>query len=398
MRNISWVMALMGILVVSNRGHAFEPMAAVAKPPKYLQLLKHYPSESALNLNPGYYKNQKLAPQPALQQCLLTELTKAGVSKKWPNKVGLALVDLTGDKLNDPEIATYHANTTMYGASQAKTAALLGAHQLLYDLKHVAAGLAKKGQTSLAALVAQVTKDYGLGKDLKHLQQMFDLKESPNGVAIAFKASFKDALDQMIRISNNAKATQVIKQVGFNYIHSVLWQTGIYDQAQGGGLWVGRTFAGGSLWHRDPVAHQSHATNAITMAKYMTLVAQRRLVSPELSASIEDYLKNTIWPIKFVQGFKEMGLKVNEEGAQVKDSTRKVTIFRKSGSMTGNIHNVSHDAAIIHREVCVDKSCATTKHLRYVATAASKDAATSQMANFIKYMDRCVRLNNKVAI
>ena len=51
----------------------------------------------------------------------------------------------------------------------------------------------------------------------------------------------------MIGFSNNSAATSCIADIGFPYIASVLMQTGLWDAARGGGLWLGEGY-GGPAW------------------------------------------------------------------------------------------------------------------------------------------------------
>ncbi len=375
---------------------ASAPLLDADHPPKFLTLVKHSSSEGNLNLNPGFYTPHDLVRTPNLQTCLDKELAKHHTIERWGRNIGMTLVDLTGEKLNHPEFADYNSNAAFYAASQAKAGALLGAHQMLFDLQSLAEELALKGQKDAKSLMTEALTRYGSQRAGYTFTDKFAFTETPTGTKVDFTPQFDETINEMVRMSNNHKATEVIQKVGFNYINSVLWQAGLYDPKRNGGLWVGRAYAGGESWNRDPLHNLSHASTPLAMAKYMTLVAQGRLVSAKISERIKHHLANSHFPIKFIQGLADLGLKVNEKGVNEKNPTKRAIVLRKSGSM-GEPNPVSHDATIIYRDVCADPTCKTTKELRYVATGASQGAATHGLSELVQYMDHCIQVNNGVS-
>lgn len=377
-------------IVASLNFASFEKLPPSPTPPNYLKPIPHFSETNHLNINPGYISEKSVTTSNALQSCLDKGI--ASFKKQFNKRFGLALVDLTGDKLYSPEFAQYNSYRAIYGASQSKTGALLGAHQLRYDLRRLAAEFKKKNNQDINAFKAQAIQTFAPGIHGAKLHDKFVISTSPEGFKVDFTEGFKKEFIQMMRISNNRIASKVIDKVGFNYINSTLWQLGIYDKSRGGGLWVGRGYAGGKYWHRDPVSNLSHGINPFSLARLMTLLAQKRLVSEDASESMLTYLSNTRFRIKFVKGLIRLGVVVNKPH---KDPTKRAVVYRKSGTMKGG-HRFSHDATLILRTVCADKACKKTKDLRYVATGASELQATWSMWLFGQKMDYCIRKNNGV--
>jgi hypothetical protein len=101
-------------------------------------------------------------------------------------------------------------------------------------------------------------------------------------------------------------------RLGFDYMASLSWQSGLRHPTRGG-LWFGSTYctgrtraphhaachtfttcpkplAGRCSWKSDPLKVQRIVLTALSAATYFTLLAQKRLVSEALSASIESFL------------------------------------------------------------------------------------------------------------
>ena len=178
---------------------------------------------------------------------------------------------------------------------------------------------------------------------------------------LAIDEPFRETLNQMCRVSSNTAASAAIQRVGFPYIASVLWQSGLYDPAEGGGLWVGKAYGGqNDYWHRDPVANLSHGASARSLARLLTLLAQDRLVDAKSSREMREILGNPGLHHKFVRGLDE----------------KPSTIYRKSGSWS-HWHG---DAALVERD---DK--------RYVAVAlCESDAGNKLLEELIGRLDDCV--------
>jgi len=185
-------------------------------------------------------------------------------------KLAVALVDIT--ELDEPRVASLNGDRMMYAASLPKIAVLLGAFE------KIAQGKMK------------------LDRDTeRHLKQM-------------------------IRVSSNASATEMMHRVGKEYIARVLLSPRyrLYDPERNGGLWVGKDFAKTGLWRRDPLHHLSHGATAMQVARFYYLLETGNLVTPEASARMKAILNGTGLEHKFVKALR----KINPAAR----------LFRKSGS------------------------------------------------------------------
>ena len=166
-------------------------------------------------------------------------------------QMSVAVVDLSGVQ---PRFASVNGNVMMYAASLPKIAILLAAYQSFED---------------------------------------GNLQETPE---------IHRDLSDMIRSSSNAAATRVIDQVGIKNIEAVLRDPryGLYDEARGGGLWVGKRYASAGPRRGDPMFNLSHAATADQVARFYYLLATGRLVSPERSRQMLEDLSEPALNHKFV--------------------------------------------------------------------------------------------------
>lgn len=196
-------------------------------------------------------------------------------------ELAVALVDITDPR--HPQLAQVNGDDMMYAASLPKIAILLAAFERVQEGK--------------------------LQLNDENRQLMTD----------------------MIRVSSNSAATALIHKVGREYINKVLSSPKyrLYDTKYNGGLWVGKEYAKGVAWQRDPLHNLSHGATAIQVARFYYLLETGRLVSPELSREMKAMLGDPGINHKFVKG-----LHSNFPDAQ---------IYRKSGSW----RNWHADSAII---------------------------------------------------
>ncbi len=115
-------------------------------------------------------------------------------------------------------------------------------------------------------------------------------------ILLAAYASFEDGslvetdeihkdLARMIRTSSNSAATRVIDLVGFDKIAEVLSDPkyGLYDEAKGGGLWVGKRYAKAGERRGDPMFNISHGATATQTCRFYYLLASNKLINPHRS-------------------------------------------------------------------------------------------------------------------
>jgi len=184
-------------------------------------------------------------------------------------RLAVALVDLRGDI---PRFASINGGTMMYAASLPKIAILLAAYQSFED---------------------------------------GSLEETPE---------IHEDLSDMIRSSSNTAATRVMDKVGMKKIEAVLRDPryGLYDEQQGGGLWVGKRYASKGPRRGDPMFNLSHGATADQVARFYFLLATGRLVSPERSQQILNDLSKPALNHKFV--------------AALRSRSPNARLYRKSGT------------------------------------------------------------------
>lgn len=157
---------------------------------------------------------------------------------------------------------------------------------------------------------------------------------------------FDRTLTEMIRVSSNPAATEVVDRVGFEAIATTLQRPRyrLYDPAAGGGIWLGKAYDPRPAVVRDPLHGISHGATARQAARFFTLLDRGLLVSPERSRQMKSILGDPGIRHKFVRGLLD------------RPAAR---IFRKSG--TYRTHHA--DAALVEHA-----------GRRYVAAAIVDDA------------------------
>ena len=285
-------------------------------PPKGLVLLDHFQSPKqpdpttpgrfvtgpvakldVKDMNPGFVDaNDQLITDTSgagLQACLHKLITTQfrnylsnpqNTAPSAGDRLRVALVDLTGAKIAQPEFAGWGSTVSMYGASVPKILALYGAHQLRMDLRQLAASQSISAGKTLeqAALRAWTLKSH-----LPNLAWLFDIRHwSGDPSALDFTPAARTVFEG---IMHNAEAGELITKVGFPYIASVAWQSGLYHPTRRG-LWLTSSYGKGQ-WGSNPMknVYSANAT-ALSAATYFTLLAQGRLVDDRSSREITSTL------------------------------------------------------------------------------------------------------------
>ena len=155
-----------------------------------------------------------------------------------------------------------------------------------------------------------------------------------------------DSLTRMIRVSSNDDATRMLNRVGKRRVNEILQSERfrLYDPLVNGGLWVGKEYATGSAFERDPLHNISHGATALQTANFYYLLETGQLVSPKLTKVMKEILSKPGIEHKFVKGL------ANQDG---------VKIYRKSGTW----RNWHADSAIVEAPGA----------RRYILTALAND-------------------------
>ncbi len=206
------------------------------------------------------------------QKKLESELRSNAV---WKNliakkKMAVGIVDLS-----NPEQVTYasvNGNYMMYAASLPKIAILLSAMDAI---------------------------------DKNELRESIEVKKD---------------MRLMISKSDNPASTRMIDRLGYQKIENVMTDPKymFYDEAHGGGLWVGKRYGGGGDTNREPLKHLSHAATVNQVCRYYYLLAHGKLVNEKRSKQMLDIMGNPDLHHKFVNTIEKIA-----PNAQ---------LFRKSGS------------------------------------------------------------------
>ena len=216
-----------------------------------------------------------------LQQGLEKLVIKQGLWKHVKKKnLSLVVVDITD--LNNPKLAEINGNKMFYAASLPKIAILLAAFVEI---------------------------------ELGNLQESDELYTH---------------MLRMIRYSDNESASLVLSIVGGERIIEILQDPdfALYDPEHNGGLWLGKAYAEGEAYHRDPLHNLSHGATAIQAARFYYLLETHRLLNSELSKKMKAILSEPGIQHKFVKGL---------------NSIPGIRIYRKSGSWK----NYHADSALV---------------------------------------------------
>ena len=220
----------------------------------FVFLLAALHSTSALAID---YPDLQKTEDQAFDRALVKELDKLKLTQAVADhRLSVTVVDITDPEA--PRMAEVNGEEMMYAASLPKIAILLAAMQKIND---------------------------------------GDLNLTPK---------LQQCLVRMIRRSSNADASYVYDLVGPAYMADLLESDRykLYNK-QTGGLWVGRPYNRGPVWKRDPLHNISHGASTYEVARFYYLLATDRLVSPESSEQMKDFLSKPAINHKFVAGLKK---------------------------------------------------------------------------------------------
>lgn len=182
-----------------------------------------------------------------------------------------------------------------------------------------------------------------------------------------------------VGFSNNAAATSCIEDIGFPYIASLLIQSGLWDPARGGGLWLGAGY-GGLSWRASPLGGSTVAATPGALAALLTLIARDLTVDAASSAAMRALFNKNGYPGTYTRsGFKD-GL----DAELLRLGRPRAEVFSKLGLLSGP----EYDCAIIERTEGATR-------LKYVAVAMNIPG-TAVMKQLIVELDRCIRINNNL--
>jgi hypothetical protein len=192
-------------------------------------------------------------------------------------------------------------------------------------------------------------------------------------------------------------AIQMIMHLGFEYIASVLWQSGL-RRSRGQGLWVRNTYQQAKisatvdpkcnykttydtpegkreriLWSHDPSDDTEFSLTALSVVTFFTLLSQRRLVNESASVAMENLLaQGCFFPLNSFSPIP--GMKIRATKCGLTSEVMHVAMLRESTS--GNPRKLYALAALVRRN----------------NEPAGKTMAA--LHNFVIDTDRLIRENN----
>ncbi len=179
--------------------------------------------------------------------------------------------------------------------------------------------------------------------------------------------------------SNYATST-IVRDVGFSYIASTLLQSGLYDTNRNGGLWLGADYWSSS-WRGALAGGPPQSATAGSLAAFMTLLAQNRLVSPFASAGMGLLLQKLPDP-----GYPGTGSWFLNGLYNLRNHGSLKKLQAKVGAAGGK-----DDIAYIEREA--DAGGGKKMLLRYVAVGLRAKTG-SELEQLILELDKCILANN----
>lgn len=203
--------------------------------------------------------------------------------------------------------------------------------------------------------------------------------------ALGFLERMRVMIGGLVPASNFATST-IVRDVGYLYIFSTLLQSGLHDTCRNGGLWLGADYWS-SIWS-GPLGGGSQSATAGSLAAFMTLLVQGRLVSRDASVRMQRLMMKApnptpTHPVTF-SPFKK-GLKQLPNKGSLK------TVLSKLG-----LHKGVDDCAFIEREVDCGNDRKGKKWkltLRYVAVGLRAKSET-ELEKLILELDKCILANN----
>lgn len=249
------------------------------------------------DMNPGFKDaNDNLITDTSstgLQTCLRKLITtqfqnylsnKSNTAPSAGDRLRVALVDLSGARITQPDFAGWGSTVSMYGASSPKILALYAAYQLRMDLRNMATSQSISDGTILENTALQTWKLRGA----PNLEWLFNIRKwTGNPLTLDFSYEARDAFRG---IMHNEQAGDLIIKVGFPFIASVTWQSGLFHPSRRG-LWLTSSYGKGQ-WENNPIrgVHSANIT-ALSAATYFTLLAQGRLVDDASSSEMKAWLR-----------------------------------------------------------------------------------------------------------
>ncbi len=254
------------------------------------------------NMNPGYFDaGNNLVANPGLQKALASLVTSKyknyakGSSPSANDRLSIALVDLSGNKINAPQYAGWGSTVARYPASTAKMAILYGVIQLRFDLENYFKANGVTNTADISKWLGNFQKEYKLPGSQLNWSKLFIYENYSSGaIKVKTSADLFTTLINAFEKNDNGAASKLLHSISYPYLASALMQSGITHPVNGG-LWLVNDYGGYNRpWTNRPSVKfntsGSHNATALSCATYFTLMAQGRLINDASSTAISNIL------------------------------------------------------------------------------------------------------------
>lgn len=237
-----------------------------------------------------------------LQQKLTNLINTKRAYKDVGKNLAVSLVDLSGANKFLPKYAGFNDLANFYGASVNKITGLLGVYQLLAEANELLR--AQPTITDSAGLENAFTTQWTqAGIEARHHPLVAEIlvvrPGSPPTATI-----HPDLVARLDRISHgNENGSTPIVLLKFPFIGSTLLAHGLFSPANKGGLWTRQAYGPVSYrgrdfslpnWSAKENPHPTtevHNINAVSVAQFYTLAAQRRMIDDATSRAVLGHLQ-----------------------------------------------------------------------------------------------------------
>lgn len=124
------------------------------------------------------------------------------------------------------------------------------------------------------------------GEDFPDLDGLFDGPPQ----RIGFSRTAEQNLSVMIANSGNRAAGDLMKSLGFQYLHGALRAEGLCD-GPGTGIWIPMRYQDLVRWKRAPIATGGHAASPRALTRLFAAIARRKLIDAEASREMRALLE-----------------------------------------------------------------------------------------------------------
>jgi hypothetical protein len=217
-------------------------------------------------------------------------LTAESVRRRWPQRgdlVHVCIVDMSKGSLCRPRYAGWGSEHLVGAASSAKVALLYAAHQLIADLNVLAT---RSGTRDVSALDRQAKSHWGTLPTKPDVPKLAVFDGAVVRPSTHLRTTVEEMIDAQHSNVSTGKANVVLQDIGFDYVASLLWQSGLRHPTAKG-LWFPNDFGRARSWPRDPFREGKIGLTARSMATFLTLLAQGRLINAGNSSKMEGILR-----------------------------------------------------------------------------------------------------------